>query len=113
MTMFRDMRMCEDPKGLWISPGYTYWRWVEHEVYVSLIREEDALFCHFSAGKQAVRYIGEAIEEFCALISAIMPWCNKIMACIKRPSVERLVKRCGFIHVIDHEYLKVYARFLR
>ena len=111
--MFRDVYLCEDVKGLWMSPGYTCWRWLDHEVYVSMIRQEDALFCHFSAGKQAVRYIKQAVNEFCCLVSDMMKWCNKIMACITLPSVERLVRKCNFEHVIDYEYLKVYARFIR
>lgn len=110
---FRDTYLCEDTKGLWLTPGYLCWRWVKHEVYVSLMRQEDALFCHFSAGKAAVKHLKQAINEFCGLVFALMPWCNKVMACIKRPSVERLVKKCGFEHVLDHEYLKVYARFIR
>lgn len=108
---FRQAYLCEEVNGLWRSEGYEVWRWLEGYIYVSLVRQEDVLFCHFSADRASVRLLKQAIDEFCATVFDLMPWCKAVMACIKRDSVTKLVKRCGFTHVIDHNYLKVYARY--
>lgn len=109
--MFRQAFLCEDLRGLWWSPGYQVWRWLDGDIYASMTREDDVVFCHFSAWGASVRRLDAAIMEFCDLVFEMMPWCKAVMACIKRDSVARLVKRCGFRHVIDYNYLKVYARY--
>nr|WP_294975016.1 hypothetical protein [uncultured Pseudomonas sp.] len=108
---FRPANLCEDMGGLYWEPKYQVWRWTKGRIYASLTREEDAIFCHFSAAPSSVRDMKEAVNDFCALAFELLPWCTMIMGCIKRDSVVRLVKKCGFVHVIDHKDLKIYVRY--
>lgn len=109
--MFRQAFLCEEMGNLWWEPDHQVWRWLDAEVWVSMTRRDNVLFCHFSASKDAVKRLQDAINEFVELCFVLMPWCQAIMASITKNSVARLVVRCGFEHVINHEYLKVYARF--
>lgn len=109
--MFRQAFLCEEMNGLWWEEDHQVWRWLDGEIYVSMTRRENTVFCHFSAKGASVRRLKDAIDEFCELVFGLMDWCMAVMACIKRDSVERLVKRCGFVHVVDHKYIKVYARY--
>lgn len=108
---FRQAFLCEEVGDLYWEPDHQIWRWLKGRVYVSMTRREDALFCHFSSLDRSGRKLREATEEFLALAFALMPWCRVIMGSIELPSVARLMIQCGFEHVVDHEHLKVYARF--
>ncbi|QZA71255.1 hypothetical protein AH02_10 [Pseudomonas phage AH02] len=109
--MFRQVYLCEGIGNLYWMPGYVIWKWSEADVFVSLIRDESALFCHFAASGEGVRRLKQAINEFCCKVFDDFPWCFAVMACITLESVVRLVRKCNFSHVIDHDYLKVYARY--
>ena len=107
---FRPAFLCEDMGALYWEPKYQVWRWTKGRIYASLTREGDAIFCHFSA-LDSVKHMKEAVNDFCALAFELLPWCTMIMGCIKLESVVRLVKKCGFVHVIDTCGLKIYARY--
>lgn len=109
--MFRQAFLCEEMGDLWWEPDHQVWRWLDAEVWVSMTRREDAIFCHFSAGKGALRHLKAATEEFVNLAFELMPWCQVIMGSITLSSVAKLMERCGFEHVVTYEYLKVYARY--
>lgn len=109
--MFRQAFLCEEMGDLWWQPDHQVWRWVEAEVWVSMTRREDAIFCHFSAKPEALRSLKKATNELVALLFELNPWCQVVMGSITRDSVARLMEKCGFEHVIDHEYFKVYARY--
>lgn len=109
--MYRQAFLCEEMGDIWWQPDHQVWRWVETEVWVSMTRREDAIFCHFSAKPEALRHLKKATNELVALLFELNPWCKVVMGSITRDSVARLMEKCGFEHVIDHEYLKVYARY--
>lgn len=109
--MFRQAFLCEDMGDLYWEPDHQVWRWMESEVYVSMTRRENAIFCHFSATPEALRHLKKATNELVSLLFELNPWCQVVMGSIKRDSVARLMEKCGFEHVINHEYLKVYARY--
>ena len=69
------------------------------------------LDCHFAANKKALRHIRQAINEFCSIMFE-HDRCLAICAAVKRSSVERLVKKCGFTKfgVSTGENINVYAR---
>lgn len=109
--MFRQAFLCEDMGDLYWQPDHQVWRWMESEVYVSMTRRDNAIFCHFSAAPEALRHLKKATNELVSLLFELNPWCQVVMGSIKRDSVARLMEKCGFEHVINHEYLKVYARY--
>lgn len=109
--MFRQAFFCEEMNGLYWTDSYNVWRWEEAPVYVSMTRQGDALVCHFSALPSALRQLRKAIKDFCRLAPEVFPWCKMFIGCIKRESVVRLMKDCGFWHVVDREHVKIYARY--
>ena len=109
--MFTQANLCEDMGDLWYEPDHQVWKWNDGDLYVSMTRRGPAMFCHFYAKPQALRSLKQIIEEFCTLAFSLMPWCAAIMASVKLGSVARLVKKCGFEHVISHKQLTVFARY--
>lgn len=109
--MYRQAFLCENIGDLWWEPDHQIWKWMEGDVYVSMTRRENAVFCHFAAKPSALRHLREATTEFVELVFELMPWCQVVMGSITKDSVAKLMEKCGFEHVINHEYLKVYARY--
>lgn len=89
---------------------HAVFRWSEARVFVSCCEKGLALSAHFSADKSAIRYLKSAISEFCAWAFEVMPWCKMIFACIVRPSVARLVEKCGFSLLETRGDLQIYMR---
>lgn len=110
--MFRQAFLCEEMNGLYWTENYEVWRWSEANVYASLTRQGDALVCHFSADRKALRHLRRAIHEFCNIVPKMMPWCKMFIGCIQRDSVARLMIDCGFWHVVNRKDVKIYARYV-
>ncbi len=85
----------------WGGPG---------KVVASYAMRGNAISAHFASDKKGLRHIKSAIEDFCAWIFDTYKWCTMILAMIERPSVTRIVRKCGFKHVIDNQGYKIYAR---
>lgn len=71
-----------------------------------------ALDCHFAANKKALRLIKESISDFTAMVQTEIPCCRMLLANIKKPSVKRLVNKCGFVYLGDIENNHYYVRKL-
>ena len=86
-----------DLLGLPTSDNHINVEWVgEGRVLFSMTQLGDALSCHFAADKAGLRWIKQAIEEFCSCAFSWFGWCKMIIAAINKPSVERIVRKCGF-----------------
>lgn len=68
------------------------------------------LSCHFAAGREGMREIKPAIDEFCTWAFKVFD-CKVIFAMITKESVVRLVKKCGFSHLLDCDEGVIYARY--
>lgn len=85
----------------WSGPGC---------VVFSYAQRGKGINAHFSSDKEGLRHLKAAIEDFCGWIFNTYTWCEFIFAMIKKNSVVRLVKKCGFTHLIDHGGYTVYMR---
>lgn len=85
----------------WNGPG---------RVVVSFSQRGNSIAAHFASSKDGLRHIKTAINDFCLWAFNRFKWCTMVLAQIKKPSVARLVKKCGFFHVADIDGLTVYAR---
>jgi hypothetical protein len=108
--MFRPAYQCEDDLGVAKDDNHVVFRWSEARIFVSCCEKGEALSAHFSADRQGLRHIKTAIDEFCDWAFDVMPWCRMIFACITRPSVERLVVKCGFNFLEMRDDLRIYVR---
>jgi len=109
--MFRLAYDCEDWLGIATDDDHAVFRWMKGRVFFSCCQKGDTLSAHFSADRAGIRLLKQAIGEFCDWAFASLPWCKMIFACIERPSVERLVVKCGFSFLESIDGLQVYVRF--
>lgn len=108
--MFRLAYRCEDWLGIAHDENHAVFRWSEGRVFFSCCEKGEALSAHFSTDREGIRMLKPAIDEFCSWAFDVMPWCKIIFACITRPSVERLVVKCGFSFLEAREGLQIYMR---
>jgi len=79
-------------------------------VVFSYAQRGNAIMAHFAAGKDGLRSIKQAINDFVEWAFNEHEWCTMILAVIERSSVERVVKKCGFKRLNAHEDHKIYVR---
>jgi len=86
---------------VWSGPG---------RVIASFAQRGYAISAHFSSDKQGLRHLKSAINDFCVWIFNKYDWCRMVFAKITKPSVERLVRKCRFVHFADLGDFRVYMR---
>lgn len=109
--MFLPAYHCEDWLGVAHDGNHEVFRWSEARLFVSCCKKGEGISAHFATDRPGTRHIKQAIEEFCAWTFDVLPWCRIIFACIVKPSVERLVVKCGFSYLETIDDLHIYARF--
>lgn len=85
--------------GVGKNEFHALFEWHDHgKVVFSATQLGEALSCHFSANKAAMRYIKQAINEFC--IWAFKEYNSKmILGLVLLPSIGRVLIKCGFVRV--------------
>ena len=108
--MFRQAFECEDMRGVWRDENHLV---VRHSsgVFFSFAQVGMAISAHFAAGKDALRSIRYAIDEFCDWAFHAMPWCEMILANIDKPSVSRLVSKCNFCPLTTADNSEILVRY--
>lgn len=86
---------------VWNGPG---------RIIASFSQRGESIAAHFASNREGLRHIKAAINDFCLWAFDRYKWCTMVLAQIKKPSVARLVKKCGFFHVTDTKDLTIYAR---
>ena len=71
-----------------------------------------SLDCHFSANKEALRHIREAINDFIEWVRTTYPECYRIVAAINRNSVSKIVESINFKYVGNLEGHLIYERLI-
>ena len=92
--------------------NYLIFRWAEPDCMVlfSVCKRGEAANIHFDCDKAGAKRIKEALGEFCDFVFWIFDWCTMVMGIIAKPSVQKMVQKCGFSHVADINNSKVYVR---
>lgn len=101
-----------DLMGLCVNENYLVFRWKNPDckILFSVCQRGKAANCHFASDKAGLRFLKQAIGDFCDFVFWIFDWCTMVMAIIERSSVARLCEKSGFNHAIDVEGKKVYVR---
>ena len=76
----------------------------------SFCKQGEAITAHFAAGKDSLRRVKEAIDDFVEWSLWAYPWAKMVLAVIGIKSVERIVKKVGFVYVSEAEGYQVYMR---
>jgi hypothetical protein len=66
------------------------------KVLFSMTRRGNAVVCHFASDKKGRRKLKQAINDFCESVFERCEWCEMIIGPIKKDSIKRLSKKCGF-----------------
>jgi len=97
--------------GLPTSKTHRNYRWAENEckILASVTFLGNAVSAHFASDKNGLRKLKDAIsdfEDFCFnFLKAEM-----ILAKIEKKSVERLMKRCGFVFILKYKNIKIWGK---
>lgn len=97
--------------GIAHNENYLCVEW-EGLVVFSYARRGNAIMAHFASGKDGLRFIKPAINDFVEWVFNEYEWCRMILANIDKTnqSVVRLVKKCGFDHVKYCKDTVIYGR---
>ena len=100
-----------DLMGLACDENYLIFRWNgEGKILGAVSRRGNAASCHFSADRKGLRHLKQAINEFVDFCYYMFDWCTMMMGFISIDSVERVVKKCGFIELEKLQDCTVYVR---
>ena len=88
-----------DDLGVYQGENYLLAEWNGRgKVVFSMTRRGDAMLCHFSAEKKALRDVKQAVAEFIAWVFYVSPWCKMICApAYPKSGIERMLRRFGFL----------------
>lgn len=92
-------RLCSGPiDGLFSTENYMIFKRVgPGNIYFSLTQKGKAAFCHFVSDSQGLRHVKRAFNEFCLFVFSLFDWCTMVLAYVSdRPSIERVLMKCGF-----------------
>lgn len=97
--------------GVKMTPNNIAVEWTgEGRIIASYAERGNAISAHFASDKQGLRHIKSAINDFCQWIFNKYEWCTMVLAMIKKPSVERVVLKCGFSYLASQNDINVYMR---
>jgi len=100
-----------DLMGLKTNENHLVFKWKgPGTVLFSVSRRGDAASCHFASDKKGMRSLKTAIDEFVKFVFWLFDWCTMVIAQVEKPSVGRLIAKCGFYPVADAGDIQVYAR---
>lgn len=98
---------------LYAGENYLVFRWKgPGKILASASRRGDASCAHLACDREGLRHLKQAVSDFVDFVFWLFDWCKMVIAQITRPSVERMVKKCGFMFIgEDAKGVKVYARY--
>jgi len=97
--------------GLPTSKTHKNFRWAEPDckILASVTQVGNAVSSHFASDKKGLRKLKEAIKDFESFCFGFLG-AKMIIAKIKKPSVERLMQRCGFYPLFEIKNIKVWGK---
>lgn len=81
------------------------WTEADARVVFSYAKQGEGITAHFACEKDSLREVKTAINDFAEWCWWAYPWCKMVFAVIGKPSIERIVQKCGFSYLTDTEKL--------
>ena len=72
------------------------WTDGDKKVVFSFTRHGKAISAHFACPKTSLRQVKPAIVEFSNWVQKACPWMEYLVAQVRKPSVKRIMPKCGF-----------------
>jgi hypothetical protein len=79
-------------------------------VVFSYARQGNAISGHFACQKQSIRRLKDAINDFCEWAFWAYDWCRMVFAVTARSSIERLIRKCGFMYLANTNEYRIWMR---
>ena len=94
------------------NENYLNFRWLFKNTLIlfSITRQGNGAVCHLYSDKKSLRYLKQALLEWCKYIFDHFNWCKMIIAIIEKPSIERLAKHCDFKKIIAIDNKLIYTK---
>lgn len=94
------------------NKNHLNFKWLEPDctVLFSITRQGSGASCHFTADKNGMKKIKQAINDFCEFVFENFVWCKMILAKIQIKKVEEVVKQCSFIWTVTTKKYTLYIR---
>ena len=91
--------------GLCTNGTHLVYRWDNEDckILFSMTRRGNGMSCHFSSDKKGLRKLREAMEDADSFIYKNFAWCEMVFANVSLKSVERLIKRIGFVYMANSD----------
>jgi hypothetical protein len=85
-------------EGIYADENYRVYKWDRPDcaVYFSSTQKGEAIYCHLASDRAGLRHLKTAIADYERFLFDQFPWCRMIIVTISRPSIMRLVDKCGF-----------------
>jgi hypothetical protein len=101
-----------DLMGLPADKNHLVFRWADDrcKILFSVCKLGMGASCHFASDKRGLRWLKQAIDEFCGYCFIAFEWCTMILAKTGKYSIGRLISKCGFEKVAIHNGIVAYAR---
>lgn len=98
--------------GLPVTDNHMIFRWrhPDCKVLFSVTQMGEAVSCHFASCPKGLRHLKKAIDEWCQFVFQALDWCTMVIAQVVKPSVGRLIEKCGFSQVAEVDGLMIYTR---
>lgn len=101
-----------DSYGLQVNENYLVFRWTgSGKVLFSVTRKGDAAYAHFVSDKGGLKHIKQAFNEFIEFTFWLFDWCKMVLATTDKPSIGRVLLKCGFSRVAESEGVTLYMRW--
>jgi len=94
------------------NENYLNFRWLFKNTLIlfSVTQQGNGAICHLYSDKRGLRYLKQAVLDWNEYVFDYYNWCKMIIAIIEKPSIERLVKYCGFKKIITINNKLIYTK---
>jgi hypothetical protein len=94
------------------SPNHLHFRWISMKcnIIFSVTRQGNGAVSHFTSDKKGLRYLKQALNDWCEFCFWLFDWCTMVIGIIEKISVSKLAEKCGFEHIATIEDKLIYIR---
>lgn len=108
--MINFIQYCGPTYGLTTNKNHLVFRWLLSNTLIlfSITRRGNGVVCHLYSDKRGLRYLKQAILEWCNYVFKNCDWCKMIIAIPELASIKRLLICCGFTKIITIKNRSIY-----
>ncbi len=99
-----------DDLGVLRNENYRVVQTIDGDITFSYTKQGDGMTLHLASSKAGLKRLRETLNAFSVWLFDNYD-CKCLFGVIKKPSIERIAKKCGYKHIADDEIMnKIYVR---